>query len=151
MWETYVKSLVEGMGFRDYRLEVNEAENHGELFIYENEALIKEQLPRIVESMNHILQMVGKKQDAKAIFLDVNNYRHEREKLIEGLARAAAKKVAATKVVISLPSMNSYERRIIHTALAIHPDVTTESVGQGKERYVIVKPIEEKPHPESSI
>ena len=72
MWETYVKTLIEGMGFRDYRLEVNEAENHGELFIYENEALVKEQLPRIVESMNHILQMVGKKQDAKAIFLDVN-------------------------------------------------------------------------------
>jgi spoIIIJ-associated protein len=144
MWETYVKTLVENMGFRDYRLEVNEAENHGSLFIYENETLVKEQLPRIVESINHILQMVGRKQDAKAIFLDVNNYRHEREKLIEDLARAAAKKVVATKTEISLPSMNSYERRLVHTALAIHPDITTESVGEGKERYVIIKPIGEK-------
>ena len=37
--------------------------------------------------------------------------------------------------------MNSYERRLVHTALAIHPDVTTESVGEGKERYVVIKPI----------
>jgi predicted RNA-binding protein Jag len=40
--------------------------------------------------------------------------------------------------------MNSYERRIVHVELAIHPEVTTESMGVGKERYVIVKPIEEK-------
>jgi spoIIIJ-associated protein len=52
--------------------------------------------------------------------------------------------VVATKVAISLPSMNSYERRIIHTALAIHPDITTVSMGEGKGRYVVIKPIEGK-------
>ena len=141
MWESYIKDVVEKMGFRDYRLEVHESENHAALFVYENEALVKENLSRIVESMNHILQMVAKKQDTKAAFLDVNNYRLEREKLIADLAKAAAKKAAATKEEISLPSMNSYERRLVHTALAIHPDVTTESVGEGKERYVVIKPI----------
>ena len=143
MWETFIKEMVGRMGFRDYRLEVNEAENHAELFIYENEGLIKDNLSRIVEAMNHVLQSVAQKQNAKAIFLDINNYRLEREKLISELARAAAKKAAATKEAVSLPFMNSYERRLVHTALAIHPDVTTESVGQGKERYVIVKPIGE--------
>ena len=37
--------------------------------------------------------------------------------------------------------MNSYERRLVHVELAIHPDVTTESIGAGKNRYVIIKPI----------
>jgi spoIIIJ-associated protein len=144
MWEIYIKDIVEKMGFRDYRLEVRDVENHAALFIYENETLVKENLSRIVEAMNHILQMVAKKQDAKAVFLDINNYRLEREKLIADLAKAAAKKVAGTKEEISLPFMNSYERRLVHTALAVHPDVTTESVGSGKERYVIIKPIGEK-------
>jgi len=94
--------------------------------------------------MNHVVQMVAQKKGTKAIFLDINNYRLEREKLITELARAAAKKTAATKVAISLPFMNSYERRLVHTALAVHPDITTESVGVGKERYVIIKPIEAK-------
>jgi len=144
MWELFIKETVERMGFRDYRLEIHEEENRGALFIYENEVFIKENLPRIVDSMNHILQMVAQKKGSRGIFLDVNNYRLEREKLITELAKAAAKKAAATKIAISLPSMNSYERRLVHTALAIHPDITTESVGAGKERYVIIKPIENK-------
>ena len=38
--------------------------------------------------------------------------------------------------------MNSYERRLVHVELAVHPSVTTESAGEGRERYVIIKPIE---------
>ena len=144
MWEIYLKSVVEKMGFRDYRLEVHEEEDRAALFIYENENFIKDHLSRIVESMNHLIQMTARKQDTKAIFLDINNYRLEREKLIADLAKAAAKKVASTKESVSLPFMNSYERRLVHTTLAIHPDVTTESIGAGKERYVVIRPIENK-------
>ena len=129
------------MGFRDYRIEVNEAEGRAAVFIYEDEGLIKEHLPKMVESMNHIMQTAAKKNRTKSIFLDINNYRLEREKLIADLARAAAKKAVATKEDMKLPGMNSYERRLVHTALAIHPDVNTESIGVGKERYVVIKPI----------
>ena len=131
------------MGFSDYRLEISEDGSRNALFIYENENFIREHLPMIVESMNHLLQMIAKKNDAKPIFLDINNYRHEREGLIAELARAAAKKAATTKQAVSLPAMNSYERRIVHVELAVHPNVRTESMGEGKERYIVIKPIEE--------
>ncbi len=140
-WEPIIKKIVEGMGFRDYRLELAVEENRGSLFIYENEAWMKENLPMVVESLNHLLQMVAKKNQAKGIFLDVNNYRQERESLIGELARAAAKKVTMSKAEVQLPSMNSYERRLVHVELALHPEVKTESVGEGKERYVIIKPV----------
>jgi spoIIIJ-associated protein len=130
------------MGFRDYNLEIDVEGGRGSLFIYENNAFVKENLPAIVDSMNHIIQMVAKKNQASAFFLDVNNYRRDRENIIAELARAAAKRVAATKEQVSLPAMNSYERRLVHVELAIHPDVTTESTGAGKDRYVIIKPIE---------
>lgn len=141
MWETFIKKLVEGMGFTDYRLEVDETEGRAAVFIYENESLVKENLPRLVEALNHVIQMTAKKNQTKGIFLDVNNYRLERERIISELAKAAAKKAMATKSAIPLPVMNSYERRIVHTALAVHPEVTTESIGEGKERYVVIKPI----------
>ena len=143
-WESYVKTIVDLIGFSDYRLEVKPDERRGALFIYENQNLLQQQLPSIVEAMNHLLQMVARKNQIEAIFLDVNNYRHDRENLIGELARAAAKKATSSKEDISLPAMNSYERRIVHMALAIHPEVTTESAGEGKERYVIVKPIKEE-------
>ncbi len=140
-WETLAKNIVEGMGFRDYRLEIKPEEKRGSLFIYDGGNFLKENLSSIVESINHIFQMVAKKNECDLIFLDVNGYRQERENLIAELARAAAKKAVGTKSPVTLPAMNSYERRIVHTELAIHPEVTTESVGEGKERYVIVKPI----------
>ena len=140
-WEQIIKNMLNGMGFTDYRLEIAEDGVRNSLFIYENEIFVKENLPMIVESLNHVLQMIAKKNEAKPIFLDVNNYRHEREGLIAELARAAAKKVLATKQEVSLPAMNSYERRIVHVELAIHPDVKTESLGEGKERYIVIKPL----------
>ena len=143
-WEAFIKDIIDRMGFRDYRLELDVENGRGLLFIYENDALVSENLPAIVEAMNHVIQMVAKKNQAKTLFLDINHYRRDRENIIAELARAAAKRVTVTKEQVSLPAMNSYERRLVHVELAIHPDVSTESVGAGKDRYVIIKPIEQK-------
>ncbi|HEX4104559.1 MAG TPA: R3H domain-containing nucleic acid-binding protein [Candidatus Paceibacterota bacterium] len=140
-WDEIAKRIAEGMGFGDYRVEIKPEEKRGSLFIYDGGDALKSNLPSIVESVNHLFQMIAKKNGVEVIFLDVNNYRQERETLIAELARAAAKKAVATKGEVSLPAMNSYERRIVHVALAVHPEVKTESAGEGKERYVIVKPI----------
>ena len=37
--------------------------------------------------------------------------------------------------------MNAYERRLIHVEIANHPDLKTESIGEGRERRVVIKPI----------
>jgi len=141
-WETLIKEIVDRMGFHDYRLDVSPEENRASLFIYEETELFKKNLPVVVDALNHLLQMMARKDQDKAIFLDINNYRQERENLITELAMAAAKKVLATKGEVVLPAMNSYERRIVHVALSVHPDVVTESVGVGKGRYVVIKPID---------
>ena len=38
--------------------------------------------------------------------------------------------------------MPADERRIIHLALADHPDVRTESIGEGENRKVVILPRE---------
>jgi spoIIIJ-associated protein len=140
-WESFIKKTLDLIGFTDYHLEIKMDERRGAVFIYEDQEMVKENLPAIVDAVNHVLQMVAKKNQVEAIFLDVNNYRHDRERLIAELARAAAKKSASTKTEVALPAMNSYERRLVHVELALHPEVKTESAGEGKERYVIIKPI----------
>ena len=139
--ESQIKKLIELMGLNDFRVEIKPEERRGLIFIYDNPALVKENLPSLVEGINHLAHMIAKKKNEAPIFFDINNYRQERENLISELARAAAKKAIATKEQVSLPAMNSYERRLVHVALAVHPEVKTESAGEGKERYVIVKPI----------
>lgn len=132
------------MGFSDYRLEVDEEHRHLKLFIHSDPGLVKENLPLLVESISFLLQILVRRVGIPPVFLDINNYRSERERLIIELARAAARKVVATNKEIPLPAMNSYERRLAHLELAHHPDVFTESVGRGKNRYVVVRPIAQK-------
>ena len=141
-WEPFIKKTLELLGFNDFRVEIDAEHKHGVIFIYDNISVVaKENLPSLIESFNHVIQLVAKKNQYPTLFFDFNNYRKERENLIAELARTAARKVAATKQELSLPAMNSYERRLVHVELAAHPTVSTESVGVARERYVIIRPI----------
>ena len=142
-WKSLIEGLLDRMGFTDRKIEIDSEHNHGAIFIYDHEALVRDQLPYFIEHLNYIAQLVAKKNHVSPPFFDVNNYRKERETLIGELARTAARKVSATREEIALPAMNSYERRLVHVELAAHPNVSTESVGAGKERYVVVRPITE--------
>ena len=66
------------------------------------------------------------------------------EHSLEKLAKRVAKEVSETKIEAKLDSMNSYERRIIHNALTNNKNVYTESEGEEPNRYVVIKPKEEK-------
>ncbi len=72
--------------------------------------------------------------------VDIGNYNENRKKQLEILATKTAKEVAQTRIEVKLDPMNGYERRIIHTKLSEWRDVVTESVGEGDERSIIIKP-----------
>lgn len=75
-----------------------------------------------------------------AITLDIGQYKQNRKKQLEILATKVAKEVAFSRVEVKLDSMNSYERRIIHTKLSEWRDVYTESEGEGENRRIVIKP-----------
>ena len=77
------------------------------------------------------------------IILDVENYKEKRVRSIEFLAKKVAREVAKTKVETKLDSMNSYERRIVHSILSDNKYVYTESIGEEPNRCVVIKPKEE--------
>ena len=76
------------------------------------------------------------------IILDVENYKEKKIKNIEYLAKKTAREVAKTKVEATLDSMNSYERRIVHSVLSEDKYVYTESTGEEPNRCVVIKPKE---------
>ena len=102
---------------------------------------IKKLTPELINNLDCIVRLIAKKENLEYFLIDINGYRKEREKLIIDLAKAAARKASNQKSEVRLPAMNAYERRIIHTELAIRPDVKTESEGEGKDRCVIIRPI----------
>ena len=73
------------------------------------------------------------------IILDVENYKDKQIKHLERLAKNIAREVAYSGIEAKLDSMNSYERRIIHSVLSEHKKVVTESAGEEPNRYVVIK------------
>ncbi|MCL4405455.1 MAG: hypothetical protein M1361_00665 [Patescibacteria group bacterium] len=136
-----IKELVGLMGFNDF--EFNPDYEHKVIsIIISDPYLTTERVPNLVVNLNRVGRLFTKQMSSEPVLIDVNNYRRERENLIIELAKAAARKVVASKEEVSLPTMNAYERRLVHTELSTRPDVKTESVGEGNNRYVVVKLVE---------
>jgi spoIIIJ-associated protein len=127
--------MLELMGFRKTRVDFDE--EHSKISIFIDDEVIEPRIATTLPAMEHVLNLMCRSE--KAIVVDLNYYRKERERLIAELARAAAKKATITKEEVTLPSMNAYERRLVHLELTTHPELKTESVGVGRERHVIIK------------
>ncbi|GCE48283.1 spoIIIJ-associated protein [Thermosporothrix hazakensis] len=72
------------------------------------------------------------------IIVDAENYRVRREENLRSLALRVAQQVRSYRRSIALEAMPPHERRIVHLALADSADVTTESIGEGDERRVVI-------------
>lgn len=84
--------------------------------------------------------IVGKRLQSRAnLLLDVEGYQQRRYGAVTNLAQSVAKRVVATGRSITLEPMPPDERRIVHLSLAVHPQVTTESMGEGSSRQVVVR------------
>jgi spoIIIJ-associated protein len=57
---------------------------------------------------------------------------------LEKQARDYAKEVKRWGQPVKLPEMNAHDRRIIHITLKDDPDVTTESIGEGAMKKVVI-------------
>lgn len=72
------------------------------------------------------------------IIVDAENYRERREENLRSLAMRVAQQVRNYRRSIALEAMPPYERRIVHIALADSKDISTESIGEGEERRVVI-------------
>jgi spoIIIJ-associated protein len=72
--------------------------------------------------------------------VDVAGYKKHRRDSLQKLALYLAEQVKSRRRAVPMEPMPADERRIIHLALADHPDVSTESIGEGENRKVVISP-----------
>lgn len=95
-----------------------------------------------ISALQHILRILIKKRyDEKISFnLDINDYRKNQMESLMDLVRDSVEKIEKTNRSITLNPMSSYERRLVHIEIAKNSNLKTESVGQGEDRSVMIKP-----------
>ena len=128
-------------------LEVRRRDNNTSITIFSdnNSILIGKNGKNIAALQLLIRQIVNSKlKESIGIILDVGNYKEKRVKNIEYLAKKLAREAYKTKTEVTMDSMNSYERRIVHEVLSTDKYVYTESIGEEPNRKVVIKLKEEK-------
>ncbi len=93
-------------------------------------------------ALQHLMRVIAKREfpdQEISVSLNIGGFHQQQEANIEELAKNAAAQARSTNTAVHLPSMTSYERRLIHVALANETDIVTESEGEGPTRAVVVR------------
>ena len=95
-----------------------------------------------LQALQFLIRMVTNRQLGRKAYvvIDIEDYRERRVQMLRRLASRTAGRVASSGRDDSLEPMSPAERRIVHMALAGHPEVRTESEGEGNQRRVVIFP-----------
>ena len=95
-----------------------------------------------LQSLQFLVNLIVRKRfgDEVRVVLDVEGYRQRREISLKDMASKVASRVVQSSRSITLEPMPPADRRIVHTTLAEHPGVTTQSMGEGDNRKVTIMP-----------
>lgn len=94
-----------------------------------------------IRSLQKILEVILYKRfkEGLEILVNVNDFREKQKERLEILAREYAEKVEITHSPSFIRGLSSYERKLIHEFITKNfLDLTTYSIGEGKERRLII-------------
>lgn len=99
-----------------------------------------------LDALQHLVSNKVNKDEKlyERVIVDADFYRQKREQTLSNLAKRLAKKAAMTGAEVELEPMTAFERRIIHTALQGSKTATTRSEGEGRDRHIVIAPLEYK-------
>ena len=99
---------------------------------------------RHLDSLQYVMSLLLRKRFKEdfyfIVMLDVSGYRKERISKIEEIALRKADDARLLAEDVDLEAMKPSDRRIVHMILQQFDDITTESQGEGRDRYVRISP-----------
>src|SRR5688500_15146858 len=139
--EKFLSELVEGLGLRlTVSAEMTDEgcmlDLHGE-----DSHFAHAENGELLDAFETLLfQIYGRQLDREHRFVvDADGYRLTRKKELQAMARFAGDQVRKTGRPFTFGVLNSTERRIIPTTLQAENDLTSESVGEGRDRRLQVR------------
>ena len=96
-------------------------------------------LDLLVKKMHDKQHPAPEGEEEMRFLIDVNDYQVKRIKELPTKAIMMADRARSFQYDVELNPMSAYERLIVHTTLQEEPHVKTESVGDGRDRRVVIK------------
>lgn len=94
-----------------------------------------------------INQIISQKQkegspagEFKRAVLDVSGWRKQKEEDLKKQAQDFGKQVLETRQELELEPQSPWQRRVIHMTIGEMEGLGTESVGEGRDRHIVIRP-----------
>lgn len=143
----FVEEVLEKMGLT-FVVELEESETDVKLELTGTETgCVIGYRGEVLDALQYLASLVANKgkEGYKRIILDTENYREKRVEKLNSLAKNLESKAMRIRKPVKLEPMNSFERRIIHSALQNSENVVTKSEGTSPNRYVVIVPKDYSP------
>jgi spoIIIJ-associated protein len=121
-------------------------EKRGHIFIVKSAELQKLSLERedLIKDLVFLLKRIFNKNSLPGeenfkCTIDINDEQSKSDAKIKMKALNAAEEARNLKTDVTMEPMSSYERMVVHSTLAGMADISTESIGIGKERRLKVR------------
>lgn len=146
--EALIKETIEKMGFSCQEIEINQQRNQEEeTFILNiktpDSSFLIGQYGANLQALQHIIRVLvrEKLEERTRFILDINSYRKEKNETVIRLAKEIAEQAMREKRAIVMRPMSPFERRLVHMEFSGNDQVQTESIGEGAERKIVIKPL----------
>ena len=140
--EVFLRDLFQAMNMNaTFEITYNEEESELDVEIKGEEmGILIGKRGQTLDSLQYLTSLVVNKESEAylKVKVDTENYRQRRKETLENLAHNIASKVKRTRRPVTLEPMNSFERRIIHSALQGDKYVDTHSEGDEPFRKIVV-------------
>lgn len=96
----------------------------------------------ILEALQLLISMAATKKlgEFVRVSVEVGDYKKNRTGWLETLAQQSKERALSSGHEVPLSNLKAWERRVVHLILQEDPEVVSESVGEGKDRTLVVKP-----------
>ena len=76
----------------------------------------------------------------KKVVIDVENWKKDKEEDLKEKVKSWVEQVKINKKELELEPMPAWQRRIVHLEIEKVGGITSESIGEGEERHLVIKP-----------
>ena len=140
--EEFIKDITSKMNI-DVEIATTVEGNHVSFELNgENIALLIGKRGQTLNALQYLVHLAINKDGRQfyTVTLDAEGYRGRRKETLISLASKMAEKAIHLNKKVALEPMPAFERKIIHSALQEHGQVSTYSDGVEPHRHIVIKP-----------
>jgi spoIIIJ-associated protein len=142
-----IKSFIDSLGILESTIEVD---IKGGVHIIkisspEEYSLIGKENERY-DAFSHLTKRILAKKfgESVRVIIDINGVQQYKDEQLKNRAVLMSDRAKFFKMDVELEPMSSYDRMVIHSHLENISNIKTESVGEGRDRHLVIRFIPEK-------